>query len=507
MPANLINKTDTNKQTFPKINQAIIDSFEAINKATKADQNSNTALSRMKSVQSQLNQLVIEGDSSVEAAQMRVDAEGNEHATAKERVDSDFNKLNSKIVNTEENLKNDYKNFYINQAHEIYLYDLQLAGSTVNQGLVIDEEYQEIYTTQVHNPNNDPTEGFIISRLTIGGKLLDSMYVRYGGHGTSFHIERINGKIYIYSNVVRADVSGKLVTQYFARYPYNPGTEITADSAGVERLIEFPDSKKYMTPFGDVKNGLIAFRHTNNGATRIELRRLEDVKLGIENILYTYYFDDSMNAEALQGLTLDGTTVYFTLGQYADQFHLYQVDMKTGEVTGEIKRPFGKNQNGGYEEGFGEPEGLYLYTDPETNHKTLFTIVVTDATGRRRYKLFAISWNAGVQKFIGLAQERTQSIKLTRDDGKAKRIPSGLPNIGSIKEVGWYYLTSAEGDLPDNPFRGRGGIFLNVSPYGSSPWFIQEATLASSVSPERAWRLVDGPNGTSSWIKVTGTVM
>lgn len=45
------------------------------------------------SVQTQLNQIVIEGDSSVEAAQARVDENGFEHETLKERIDADSFKI------------------------------------------------------------------------------------------------------------------------------------------------------------------------------------------------------------------------------------------------------------------------------------------------------------------------------------------------------------------------------------------------------------------------------
>lgn len=46
-----------------------------------------------KAVQAQLDQIVIEGDSSVEAAQARVDADGTAHATLKARCDNDATKV------------------------------------------------------------------------------------------------------------------------------------------------------------------------------------------------------------------------------------------------------------------------------------------------------------------------------------------------------------------------------------------------------------------------------
>jgi hypothetical protein len=85
--------TDTLRQAYPKINQAIDNANEALSKATNAETNSTNAVNTANSVQQQLNQIVIEGDSSVEAAQARVDAEGNVYTTLKERIDAEQTKI------------------------------------------------------------------------------------------------------------------------------------------------------------------------------------------------------------------------------------------------------------------------------------------------------------------------------------------------------------------------------------------------------------------------------
>lgn len=95
-------ETDSLRNAFPKLNQAIDNSNEALSKSTTAETNSTTAISTSnnavqiaenaestaESVQTQFNQVVIEGDSSVEAAQARVDAEGTTFTTLKERLDN-----------------------------------------------------------------------------------------------------------------------------------------------------------------------------------------------------------------------------------------------------------------------------------------------------------------------------------------------------------------------------------------------------------------------------------
>ncbi|WP_053346513.1 BppU family phage baseplate upper protein [Peribacillus butanolivorans] len=72
--------------------QSFVDQAELIDFV--ALQNADT---KIDSVQAQIDQLVIEGDSSVEAAQMRVDALGNTHVTAKARVDNDYNTVTAQL--------------------------------------------------------------------------------------------------------------------------------------------------------------------------------------------------------------------------------------------------------------------------------------------------------------------------------------------------------------------------------------------------------------------------
>lgn len=74
---------------------------DAVNKAKTAEQIANeaktkadTANNTSNSVQEQLDTIVINGDSSVEAAQARVDEQGVSYATLKERIDADSFKIN-----------------------------------------------------------------------------------------------------------------------------------------------------------------------------------------------------------------------------------------------------------------------------------------------------------------------------------------------------------------------------------------------------------------------------
>src|SRR5690606_12193206 len=83
-----INPTDTLRESYPKLNQAIDNANEALRNSEEALSTANQALANSENTQEQLDQIVIEGDSSVEAAQARVDADGNVFTTLKERLDT-----------------------------------------------------------------------------------------------------------------------------------------------------------------------------------------------------------------------------------------------------------------------------------------------------------------------------------------------------------------------------------------------------------------------------------
>ncbi|MEM5662255.1 hypothetical protein AAHB62_26210 [Bacillus cereus] len=101
---------DTLRVGYPKINLAIDEAYKAkiisndatniANNATNianvangtsksATEIANSAVDKANTIQDQLNQIVIEGDSSVEAAQAREDALGVTYPVLKERVDAE----------------------------------------------------------------------------------------------------------------------------------------------------------------------------------------------------------------------------------------------------------------------------------------------------------------------------------------------------------------------------------------------------------------------------------
>lgn len=88
-------------------NAAVQTASAADAKATTAKTTSEAALTKAQSadataasVQNQFNQVVINGDSSIEAAQARVDTSGQTYTTLKQRLDSEHQSTNSKLAET-----------------------------------------------------------------------------------------------------------------------------------------------------------------------------------------------------------------------------------------------------------------------------------------------------------------------------------------------------------------------------------------------------------------------
>src|SRR5690625_3149032 len=100
MPIEHINKTDTLNEGREKLNAAIDGANAADVTSKEADTKATQALANSESTQTQLDTIVIDGDSSVEAAQAWVDEKGVPHPTLKARIDDGMNSVNQQLAET-----------------------------------------------------------------------------------------------------------------------------------------------------------------------------------------------------------------------------------------------------------------------------------------------------------------------------------------------------------------------------------------------------------------------
>lgn len=102
--AEFIEKTDTLNEGREKLNEAIKDADEAKVDASEAKSTANQALAKSTSTQTQLDTIVIDGDSSVEAAQARVDVKNHVYDTLKQRLDTEYTEVMSKLAQNEQKI-------------------------------------------------------------------------------------------------------------------------------------------------------------------------------------------------------------------------------------------------------------------------------------------------------------------------------------------------------------------------------------------------------------------
>ncbi len=105
MPTEHINYTDVLQEGTDKLNKAIDQANKSEKDSSTARQKSEEALDKSNSTQTQLDTIVIEGDSSVEAAQARVDEKGESHTTLKARIDDGFERTTSQLAQITINAK------------------------------------------------------------------------------------------------------------------------------------------------------------------------------------------------------------------------------------------------------------------------------------------------------------------------------------------------------------------------------------------------------------------
>lgn len=181
--AELIRKEDTLNEGRIKLNNAISDAEQAKNTAGQADSKATQALANSESTQTQLDTIVIEGDSSVEAAQARVDEKGVGHTTLKDRIDDGFTKVTSQLNDTKQDINErgiNIKEYAYLVSNEDWGDALESAISDVHDsggGIILIPSGEYVYGKDIHVKENVKIEGVDGSEL----------------------IQENNAKIYFYS--------------------------------------------------------------------------------------------------------------------------------------------------------------------------------------------------------------------------------------------------------------------------------------------------------------------
>lgn len=192
--------TDTLRQSYPKLNQAIDNSNTANKSASAAFSFAKEANDKSDNTQSQLNQVVIEGDSSVEAAQARVDDKGEVFPTLKNRLDTSDEKVDSRELKNKVFKKKVFKELPLRFADYQTIVNNEAVTYIYPQSFTIDWQSNEIFLVY------SPTGGTSSKRWIVVFDLNSASYKRVfsagngGGEGIVIKYEPEGRFLYVKSS-------------------------------------------------------------------------------------------------------------------------------------------------------------------------------------------------------------------------------------------------------------------------------------------------------------------
>lgn len=470
-------------------------------KSSQIDHGGLSVSTEIETLKTRWDNMMTESDGTniKEVLDMRVNHKGKLFGSANARLVEDEKTIDHLSAAIQKEYEFDYTT-----VPAVYHTSLNLADRTVLQCFVIDEETGEIYATQVATGTTDASESYVITRMNKNGVMLDSMKLIHGGHGTTIGLERENGQVYIWSNYNVVDANGSTIGNDLVRFPYTAGATLNGGNGGITRYSKFTDA--YVTPVIDQKNGLIAFRiKGSNDDSVVELRKLSEVKRGVNNVLGTVEIPHDLHY--LQGFTIDNYDLYWYTGDtnsvsYPAELSLFS--FKDGKLKKRITCDFGRGPDGKYEGDFREPESVFLYTDPITGKKSLFAAIATGTVGKRLAKVYAYHSKDNAATFAADLSQGFQGYSLTKNNGSAKSLPDGLTKLKDYRKVGYYYMKTAEANkMTDHPDGGDAGWWLQNAPADGSGSVIQTLTRNSTGRSIKIFtRVVTGEGVAGEWTEL-----
>lgn len=473
-------------------------STQSLSVAMEAKVQSQRAEDKADRVRSELDEIVNDGESDAEVAAARVPMEGNAEPSLSARLVKDFTEVNQRLEDQQVTLNEldaIENKFELSKYEPYHFSNLVPAGDTVMQWFGIEEKSEDIYLTQVYQRTSGNNEHYIISRLTSAGKLLDKMIVRNGGHGTTIGLERVGSQVYIWSNMNIVDTSDNITGYQLVRFPYTPNNAIV-EVPNVQVYGKF--NNRYTTPTIDSYNGLMTLRYQVGGVNKVELRSLEDVKQGRDNLLGAVDIPSDLNY--MQGCTSDGSTLYWYTGdtnavRYPSE--LASFNFLTGELIDRITCTFGEEADGSFIDDFREPEGIFFFTDPISHQRALLAGITVGATGKRQHKVYSYG-QRGVQGKLEDMRKKAHSPTLV--DGSRKPFPTWATALHQIREEGRWYLSADDTrrltDFPEPV--DTGWEFDVTSPKDGALRQILNRNAASR-KPKELERRINEQHGVGDW--------
>lgn len=440
------------------------------------DDKFGTVENGLKVVSNRYSNLVLsKGKNSLqEVKDARVDNKGVAHLTLFDRLQSDsirqdYNKdeVMQTVVDAKDKVLAQEFAFDVPNQQWQYLTNLSPFAGTVMQSFYIDNKTGLTYMTQVHH------DDYKLTKMKANGSILSQMVVEGGGHGThnGYRWDEAEGKFWIYSFMRRPDGYNSLV-----RFTYRADSTITYGDYDMEEVNTFHPERPYITPVINERENKILYRieypkdewAIRNSRNYIEIRDLDDVDAGIDNVLQT--IDIPMNLTSstnpMQGVTFGEDRLYWYTGDsYISNPNLLTVlDLETGEQLFQKQADVGGKGKNGPEADFAEAEGMQLYYDYETGKKALLIGVTTGAQHYRSHEIHGIFMRDVYDKLTATSTP----VSMSETGGRTKTFPvENFTKLADIIEPGYYYMTTVTTknltDFPIPPQMRDAGWHLEVS--------------------------------------------
>ena len=343
---------------------------------------------------------------------------------------------------------------------------IMLFKGRVSQSLGINNMTGEMFGGRVYN--NSP-EQCSICKFSDNGTLIKELILTEGGHGTCFGVEPVwNNSTQHWDSYIWIGMKQNGTTWVVTRFNYdafNNGASISTSTSGV--TIYNTGSNLYtICTVDSVEGNLGLLRKSGDTYTSFDVYSLSDIKSG--NVNRKASLSLSQNNTFLQGMAIAGDRFYHRVGN-ADGTEadiLYVYDWKKNQFLYKVNTGLLEPTRSNTTEttGFREPEGMCVYTNPQTKMKSLFICTTIMDTNNRKHILHAYHQDSG-SALLGRLVGRGQMKELTAPDGSCKDISNDCTKLSDVKELGMYYLESSDyGRLTDAPIadKGLGWILINT---------------------------------------------
>jgi hypothetical protein len=227
--------TDSLRQAYPKLNSAIDNSNEALNKSATAETNSTAAVNmaieanaKSDDTQTQLNAVVNrETDSDAMSAQAAVDAHGVNKVNLKQRLDDDYNEVTSALAQkaNESNLYS-FMNFKRKQQIADTVYGqkrINVLGDSISHGAhapdIVNDSWTGIMRKFIQQEFNVINYGYV-NLLSMGAEYTDAISVSWTGAWTQNGDQTYLGayKFYSVDSTAKLTITINQSTPYFKMF-------------------------------------------------------------------------------------------------------------------------------------------------------------------------------------------------------------------------------------------------------------------------------------------------